>query len=128
MDDTDTGNKSSLHWKEVLVIFGSRRRPVRFKCSFDSSEADQFQSLMDTVENNFNDILATEEGSLNSVSGFYLQTVSKEWGGLIDVTASTQIEDHQIITLCRNCSDANLVKPNVEVDANTKEVSPKSCK
>lgn len=90
--------------KEVLVIFNDRRRPVKFKCFKNPSE--NYQSLCSAVEKAFCDILTAEEGSSNhsSESGFYLQMESNEWGGIIDVTPETRVDDHSTVFLCRQKS------------------------
>ena len=90
--------------KEVLIVFNDRRRPVKFTCFEDPAES--YKSLVRAVENAFCDVLTAEEGSSNSEggSGFYLQVESKKWGGMIDVTLETQIDDGSTIFLCRQKS------------------------
>ena len=86
--------------KEVLVIFDSRRRPVKFVC-YRANPYETYQSLFNAVEKAFCDVLAAEEGSSTSEGGFFLQVESKEWGGMIDVTAETRVDDHSTVFLCK---------------------------
>lgn len=95
----DGGSLSEVKEFEVLVIFDSRRRPVKFTCFQDPCET--YQSLINAVEKAFSDVLAAEEGSSNADNGFYLQMESKEWGGMIDVTSETQVDDRSTVFLCK---------------------------
>ena len=106
--------------KEVLVIFNDRRRPVKFECFENPSE--NYQSLVNAVEKVFCDILTAEEGSSSSGAGFYLQVESKEWGGIIDVTSETQIDDHSTVFLCKPKSHlkSSTVTDAASSDANGK--------
>ena len=82
------------------MIFKDRRRPVKFK--YSENPLENYQSLICAVEKVFYDVLTAEEGSSSSeTGGFYLQTESNEWGGKIDVTAETPVEDRSILFLCR---------------------------
>ena len=56
--------------KEVLVIFDSRRRPVKFVC-YRANPYETYQSLFNAVEKAFCDVLAAEEGSSTSEGGFF---------------------------------------------------------
>ena len=93
--------------KQVLVVFGDRRRPVTFNCSTDGSQGDrakeEYEWLVRAVESTFEDVLYAEEGSSTSNTGsFYLQVESREWGGMIDVTPCTIVPDHEVVFLCRH--------------------------
>ena len=89
--------------KEVLVVFQSRRRPVKFKYPSASPSA-SYRSLFSAIEGAFRDILTAEEGSSTSESGFFLQVESSEWGGFIDVTPETPVDDHATVYLCKPSS------------------------
>ena len=99
--------------KEVLVVFGDRRRPVVFNCSNrEDAKArvkEEYGWLMEAVESvKFEDVLKAEEGSSISDSGcFYLQVESNEWGGMIDVTPETIIPDHGVVFLYRYCRESS---------------------
>ena len=95
--------------KQVLVIFGDRRRPVIINCSnredVEARVKEEYQRLMEAVKSEFEDVLNAEEGSSTSESGsFYLQVESSEWGGMIDITSSTVIPDHAVVFLYREDS------------------------
>jgi len=90
--------------KEVLVVFQSRRRPVKFKYPSASPGSASYRSLFSAIEGAFRDILTAEEGSSTSESGFYLQVESSEWGGFIDVTPETPVDDHSTVYLCKPSS------------------------
>ena len=66
-------------YKEVLVIFKERRRPIRFEISSDPIE--EHKNLLSAVEIGFKDLIS---------SGFYLQTQNKEWNELTDVTGTVK--------------------------------------
>ena len=90
--------------KEVLVFFQSRRRPVKFKYPSVSPSASRYRSIFSAIEGVFRDILTAEEESSTSESGFYLQVESSEWGGFIDVTLETPVDDHATVYLCKPSS------------------------
>ena len=74
--------------KEVLVVFWDKRRPIKFNVSEDPSE--DKSNLIHAVQVAFSDIfpsLAADEGASSVPS---IQTESKEWGGLMDVTGEVQ--------------------------------------
>lgn len=75
---------SSSSFKEVLVIFGDRRRPIQFKRSEDP--AIEYSNVVSAVQVAFKDV--AEDGS-----SMYMQRLSKVWG-YIDLTATDKIE-HQ---------------------------------
>ena len=83
--------------KVVLVVFNSRRRPVKFSSSTDPSEENK--NLKDAVREAFKDVLEADEGSSGSTA-WYLQCDSREWGGLVDVCGS--IEDRSTVYLQRD--------------------------
>ena len=98
---------ASMPQKQVLVVFGDRRRPVVVNCSTEgdanSRTKEEYEWLMKSVATRFEDVLNSAEGSSTSeFGGFYLQVESCEWGGcMIDVTSSTVIPDHGIVFLHR---------------------------
>lgn len=94
--------------KQVLVVFGDRRRPVTFTCSSNGKSSqdcakEEYEWLVRAVESTFEDVLNAEEGSSTSSTGsFYLQIESLEWGGMIDVTPCTVVPDHEVVFLYRH--------------------------
>lgn len=75
--------------KEVLVVFGKRRRPVSIAGDQDSSK--EYESLLSASKEVFKDILDSSEGSSSSNqldgprASYYFQVESKKWGHLIDL-------------------------------------------
>lgn len=62
--------------KEVLVVFGKRKRPVTFSGDGESVKTDQ-KSLFNAIKVAFSDILVQ----------IFLQVESKKWSGqIIDLT------------------------------------------
>lgn len=87
------GEAQKERFKEVLVVFRDRRRPIKFKVSDDPSE--DRSSLLHAVQVAFSDVLpdvAADEGTSTSSdpSNYFFQTESKEWGGLVDVIGEVQ--------------------------------------
>ena len=80
--------------KVVLVVFNSRRRPVKF---FSTNRSEDSKNLMDAVLEAFKDVLESDEGSALQSNSWYLQPESKEWGGLVDVCDG--IENHCTVYL-----------------------------
>ena len=76
---TEAGSRHRAGYKEVLVIFKERRRPIRFEISSDPIE--EHKNLLSAVEIGFKDLIS---------SGFYLQTQNKEWNELTDVTGTVK--------------------------------------
>ena len=67
--------------KEVLVVYGDRRRPIVFETCEDPKE--ERMRLLEAVKVAFSDLLGEEEG-------LYLQTKSDKWDGqMIDVVKVT---------------------------------------
>ena len=67
--------------KEVLVVYGDRRRPIVFEPSKDPKE--ERLRLLEAVKIAFSDLLVESE------EGLYLQTKSDKWEGqMIDVVDS----------------------------------------
>ena len=87
-----SSSAEQVETKQVLVVFGDRRRPVTFNSSnIDGDQGnrakEEYEWLLRAVESTFEDVLYAEEGSSTSNTGsFYLQIESHEWGGMIDVT------------------------------------------
>ena len=79
--------------KEVLVVFKDRRRPIFFECSSDPQV--EYQHILDSVKETFEDVLSTGEGSSES-AGYYLQTDNKVWGR-VDVNAKDKVPSHSIL-------------------------------
>ena len=70
--EVDAQNES---FKEVLVVFRDRRRPVKFQVSNDPSE--EKSSLLQAVRDAFSDVfpdLATGEEAWSGSSSYFLQT------------------------------------------------------
>ena len=66
--------------KEVLVVYGDRRRPIVFEPCEDPKE--ERMRLLEAVKATFSDLLGEEKG-------VYLQTKSDKWDGqMIDVVDS----------------------------------------
>ena len=75
--------------KEVLVIYGQKRRNVRFEGSDDLDA--QRSRVYDAVRRVFDDVLTTVEGSSKSCSqNFILQIENQLWGVMIDFTMITE--------------------------------------
>ena len=83
-------------FKEVLVIFEEHKRPIVFETSTNPIE--EHKNLLSAVEIGFKDVLST---------GFYLQTESKQWNEIIDVTGT--VEDRTTLFLC--CEDTKKTDP-----------------
>lgn len=75
-------------FKEVLVVYNERRRPIRFQAS--SNPLDEHKNLLSAVEIGFKDVMST---------GFYLQKEDKKWNELIDVTSTVPVEDGETLFL-----------------------------
>lgn len=87
--------------KEVLLVYGDRKRPVTFRASPSDPSAEQ-KNLYDAVRVAFEDILAAGEGSSSTYhdSKFYLEFESEEWGGeMVDVSGSIVVPDRAIVYL-----------------------------
>ena len=85
------GEAQKERFKEVLVVFRDRRRPIKFKVSDDPLE--DKSSLLQAVQVAFSDVfpdLAAGEGTSSGPSNYFFQTESKEWGGLVDVIGEVQ--------------------------------------
>ena len=74
--------------KEVLIIFGERRRPVRF-LSADNPAVEK-KNLHEAVKSSFGDIISLES--------FFLQTETKKWG-VVDITDDIVVENHSTVHL-----------------------------
>ena len=85
--------------KEVLVVFGDRRRPVTY--SLDDSKKEQ-SILLEETKKVFGDVL---DGS----SAFFFQTRSKKWDDqLVDVV--NNILDGSTLYLFQESSSSTKVK------------------
>lgn len=58
-------------------------------------------NLLQAVHTTFLDVLETDEGLSKSDAGQYLQTESKEWGSLVDVTGS--VFDRASVYIAQSC-------------------------
>ena len=108
--------------KEVLVVFNNRRRPVKFKY-FETDPSENYLNLLCAVERAFCDVLTPEEGSSNSESGFYLQIQSDEWGGVIDVTPETRVDDHSTVFICKPKSHHDFNDDSIGADYASEKVA-----
>ena len=66
--------------KEVLVVYGERRRPVTFSPS--DSDCNDRETLSGAVRNLYSDVLGNQP--------FFLQVESKQWG-VIDLAESVPV-------------------------------------
>ena len=92
-DSVDGQKESQSKFKEALVVFWDKRRPIKFKVSEDPSE--DKSNLVHAVQVAFSDVfpgLAAGEGASSVPS---IQTESKEWDGLVDVTG--EVHDRSTI-------------------------------
>ena len=100
MDVVDQLQASTEGMKTVLAVFMNRRRPVCFQGSEDPKT--EKQNLLDAVKTTFSDVISSGEGTSGAgVGGYFLQTESEEWGGLVDVTG--QVQDRATVLL-QSCS------------------------
>ena len=97
--------QSRAGYKEALVIFKERRRPIRFETSSDPIE--EHKNLLSAVEIGFKDIIS---------SGFYLQIQNKEWNELTDVTGT--VKDRSTLFLYCAAEDGKVGKgaPSMEMN------------
>lgn len=79
----------SVSTKEVLVVFGNRRRPVSFDVNPEKSDK---EVLLEAVLTSFSDVLEAKEGQ-----EYYLQ-IEHEKYGLIDLMGA--VADGAIVHLC----------------------------
>ena len=103
--------------KEVLLVYGDRKRPVIFRASPGDPSAEQ-KNLYDAVRVVFEDILATAEGSSSTChEKFYLEFESDEWGGeMVDVSGSIVIPDKAIVYLRKpSCARKEIKDATVSV-------------
>ena len=104
--------------KEVLLVYGDRKRPVIFRASPGDPSAEQ-KNLYDAVRVVFEDILATAEGSSSTChdSKFYLEFESDEWGGeIVDVSGSIVVPDKAIVYLRKpSCARKEIKDATVSV-------------
>ena len=93
--EEEMADRQAVVQKEVLVLFGKRRRPVTF--SGDENAAKEYKSLMNASIEAFKDILDSGEGTSSSKSthSCYFQIESEKWGGLINL--SERVKDGAII-------------------------------
>ena len=65
---------SQAKTKQVLVIYGDRRRPVTFNCGSnkdgDDCTKEEYECLVKAVESVFENVLNAEEGSSTSNGSF----------------------------------------------------------
>ena len=116
---TPAMNSQAEPTKQVLVIYGDRRRPVTFNCGSnkdgDDCTKEEYEWLVKAVESVFEDVLSAEEGSSTSSGAFYLQMESSEWGGtVIDVTSRTLVPDHGVVFLHRHESRGSVGSKDYE--------------
>lgn len=80
--------------KEVLVVYGDRRRPIVFEPSENPKE--ERLRLLEAVKVAFSDLFGEEKG----VDDLYLQTTSDKWPGhMIDIVDSVKLCDGAILHL-----------------------------
>ena len=89
--------------KEILVVFGDRRRPIIFEpCE---SEKEERARLIEAVRTAFSDLLGpqsqpSEDSKQDVLPGMYLLRESEKWGDqLVEVLES--IEDSAVLQLCK---------------------------
>ena len=75
--------------KTVLVVFGERRRPVKFACGFTVKE--ELENLFEAVKVCYNDIISSNEGT-STTKQYFLQQESSDWG-LIDIADFVKDKD-----------------------------------
>ena len=90
--------------KEVLVVYGDRRRPIVFEPSDDPKE--ERVRLLDAVKAAFSDLLVSETG--DGINNLYFQTKSDKWDGqMIDLVDN--VCDGAIVHLCQQSTSASKV-------------------
>ena len=88
--------------KEVLVVYGQRRRPVTYSTS--SVASTEHTNLTQAVRVAFADVVEVNEGNSSSTSSeWYLQTESAMWG-MVDVTVTNtqQLVNRSTIHIVRS--------------------------
>lgn len=79
-------------FKEVVVVFWNKRRPVKFEVSKDPSK--DRSSLLSAVHTAFSDVFPDLAAS-PSEARYVFQTESKIWGELVDMAG--EIQDHSTV-------------------------------
>ena len=96
--------------KEVLVVFGDRRRQITFEPS--ENEKEERERLIKAVKTAFSDLLElqsqpAEDSKEDILSGMYLSRKSDKWGGqLVEVLGS--VEDGTVLQLCKDTPDSKV--------------------
>ena len=101
-------DRASMDVKTVLVVFKNRRRPICFEGSVNPLT--EKKNLLDAVQRSFADVITSGEGTSRSAcsSGYFLQTESSEWGGLVDVTGHVQDRATVILQHCQSPGKAQV--------------------
>ena len=95
--------------KEILVVFGDRRRPITFEpCE---NEKEERARLIEAVKTAFSDLLGpqspSEDSKQDALPGLYLSRESEKWGGqLVEVLGS--VEDGTVLQLCKDTADSKV--------------------
>ena len=95
------------HEKEVLVVYGERKRPVQFQESPDNPEKERV-SLLAAVRDTFKDVLEqSEETRMTnqslSIANMIIQIKSEKWSGeFVDVHGSVVVPDSSVLRLSLN--------------------------
>ena len=95
------------HEKEVLVVYGERKRTVRFQESPDNPEKERI-SLLAAVRDTFKDVLEqSEENRMTnqslSIANMIIQIKSEKWSGeFVDVHGSVVVPDSSVLRLSLN--------------------------
>ena len=90
----------SYRYKEVLLVYGGRKKPVRFEAAEDPVR--EHENLYRAAHAAFTDVLTLAEGSSTSThnSDFYLEFKSEEWGGeIVDVSGSITVPTKSTVYL-----------------------------
>ena len=91
--------------KEVLVVYGDRRRPIVFEPTEDPKE--ERIRLLEAVKVAFSDLLESDTGDGTSTD-LYFQTKSDKWDGqMIDLVDN--VCNGAVVHLCQESSSASKV-------------------
>ena len=87
--------------KEVLVLFGERKRPVRFKAKEDP--IDEKASLISATRDVFKDVLGEQVDANDGQAGpndIILQIKSEKWSGeFVDLHGSMGVADGSVLRM-----------------------------